>query len=205
MNLSDPARPLGTDVRAPLSPADAQALLALARKTLTHATAHPEAPDPPIAPDSLPARLRLPQACFVTLTDQGELRGCIGTLQARARLYLETIRQTRNAALRDHRFEPVEQGEAGRLRIEISLLTEPEEVALGPSHDLLASLSPGLDGVILEVGGRRATFLPQVWSQLPDPAEFMRELAQKAGADAEAWRSPSARIRTYRVWKIEEP
>uniref|UniRef100_UPI00187D3453 AmmeMemoRadiSam system protein B n=1 Tax=Candidatus Magnetaquicoccus inordinatus TaxID=2496818 RepID=UPI00187D3453 len=120
------------------------------------------------------AELAQPGACFVTLTKQGQLRGCIGSLQAYRPLAVDLLDNSLSAALRDPRFPPVTAEELAELRIEISLLTPAQPFPYSSAEDLLRRLQPGVHGVILSKGGRRATFLPQVWEQLPDPRQFLQ-------------------------------
>lgn len=182
---------------------DQKRLLDLARKTLVEVAAGGSLKEPAL--ESIPARLREPKGCFVTLTSRGELRGCIGHILPQQPLYLAIMENTRNAALRDPRFPPVKAGEAGGLRIEISVLTEPKPLAFITPEDLLAKLRPGVDGVLLQIGGRGATYLPQVWSQIPDKTGFLDSLSLKAGCEAGAWRQPGVRVQTYQAEAFHEP
>lgn len=143
-------------------------------------------------------------ACFVTLRQAGELRGCIGSLQAQRPLGEDLDDNAVGAALRDPRFAPLTANEFAGLQLEVSLLTRPEFMAFGDQDEVLGKLRPGTDGVILFDGCRRATFLPQVWEQLPDPRDFLAQLKRKAGLPAGHW-SPSVMIATYQVEKFSEP
>lgn len=184
------------------SAAERQALLKLARQTVQEVVRSNRLPTVPV--DTLPASLREPKACFVTLTKQGRLRGCIGHLSAQMPLYEAVMENARNAALHDVRFPPVQPGELEELQIEISVLTEPQPLAFGSPEELLAKLRPHRDGVILEIGDRRATFLPQVWAQLPDKEQFLAHLAQKAGCGPTDWRRPGTRVQIYQVESFHE-
>lgn len=150
-----------------------------------------------------PEILQKPGACFVTLTLNGQLRGCIGSLEAHRALGDDLRSNALAAALRDPRFPPLTAAELPAIRIEVSLLGAPQPLAFTDEADALAKLRPGIDGVILTAGGRRATFLPQVWEQLPDPAEFIGRLKQKAGLPANYW-GPDVRLATYPVHAIHE-
>lgn len=150
----------------------------------------------------LPA-LSEPGATFVTLTRDGRLRGCIGTLEAARSLRDDVDRNAIGAAFRDPRFPPVSRDEFADLRIEVSLLTEPELMTFRDESDALAQLRPGLDGVILSSGGRQATFLPQVWESLPDPRDFMTQLKRKAGLRDDFW-SADVTLARYQVRKFKE-
>jgi hypothetical protein len=145
-------------------------------------------------------------ATFVTLTQRGELRGCIGSLQAWRPLLQDVQDNARNAAFRDPRFSPLRKEELPITRVEVSLLTPAEPMSFHDEADALAQLRPEIDGVIFSASGRRSTFLPQVWEQLPDPAVFMAHLKQKAGLPAGYW-GPDVRLERYAVkkWKEEQP
>ena len=132
-----------------------------------------------------PAWLAQPGASFVTLTLEGALRGCIGSLQAHRPLGVDVAANAENAAFRDPRFAPLTLQEWPRVAAEVSLLSAPEKAEFGDDIDLLGRLRPGIDGVILEHAGRRGTFLPQVWESLPDRRRFMQELKRKAGLPAD--------------------
>ena len=132
-----------------------------------------------------PAWLAQPGASFVTLTIDGALRGCIGSLQAHRSLGIDVAANAENAAFRDPRFAPLTLQEWPRVAAEVSVLSAPERAEFGDEIDLLGRLRPGVDGVILEYAGRRGTFLPQVWESLPDRRRFMQELKRKAGLPAD--------------------
>ena len=150
-----------------------------------------------------PEILQKPGACFVTLTRDGALRGCIGSLEA-CRPLLDDLRSNAlAAALRDPRFPPLTAAELPDVDIEVSVLGTPQALVFSSEAEALSRLRPGIDGVILTAGGSRATFLPQVWEQLPDPAEFIGRLKQKAGLPASYW-GPDIRLATYPVRAIHE-
>jgi AmmeMemoRadiSam system protein A len=140
----------------------------------------------------------------VTLTASGQLRGCIGNLAADEPLYQAVMDNARSAALRDGRFASVTAAEVDTLRIEISVLTEPRPLPFSSPDDLLTRLQPQRDGVVLNLGARRATFLPQVWEDLPNPQEFLEHLARKAGGAAGDWRGKEVSVSVYRVEAFEE-
>ena len=177
-------------------------LLALARRTLTNVTAGGSVSA--AAATDVPPKLLERKACFVTLTKDGALRGCIGHLTALEPLHQAVADNARNAALRDPRFPPVQADELGKIRIEISVLTEPQPLAFSSPEDLLRKLHPNEDGVLLHFGPRTATFLPQVWAQLPDKVEFLEHLSQKAGREASAWRGRDVSVSIYHVECFEE-
>ena len=142
-------------------------------------------------------------ATFVTLTQQGELRGCIGTLEAHRPLRQDVEANTLNAAFRDPRFAPLAAAELALTRIEISLLCAPVPLPIAGEDDLLRQLRPGVDGVVLAFGGRRATFLPQVWECLPEPRDFIAALKRKTGLAAGFWHD-DVRVARYAVSKFRE-
>lgn len=142
-------------------------------------------------------------ACFVTLTQQGELRGCIGTLQAHRPLLADVQANAVAAALHDPRFAPLAFEELAYTEIEVSLLSPTQPLAFAGQADALAQLRPGVDGVVLEYGRYRSTFLPQVWEQLPDVDAFMAQLKRKAGLPADFW-AEGLRLQRYTVSKFKE-
>ncbi|MEJ5309899.1 MAG: AmmeMemoRadiSam system protein A [Anaerolineae bacterium] len=186
---------------APLTQEEGHYLLALARATIAEAVgAKPSIvlPDPP-------PRLKAPGAAFVTLrTRHGDLRGCIGSLEARRPLVEDVRENAIAAAFRDPRFPPVKAAELPNLTIEVSVLTKPEPLDFDGPDDLLRKLRPNIDGVLIERGWNRATFLPQVWEQLPLPEEFLANLCYKAGLPPNAWRWPDLEVSIYQVEKFEE-
>ncbi|MFT8394747.1 AmmeMemoRadiSam system protein A [Propionibacterium sp.] len=134
-----------------------------------------------------PAWLDRDGASFVTLTIGGALRGCIGSLTAYRPLREDVARNAHNAAFEDPRFPPLGADEYPGTAVEVSVLGAPEPVPARTEDELIAALRPGTDGVILREGHHRATFLPQVWEQLPDPHEFLQALRHKAGLRADRW------------------
>ncbi|OSM05092.1 AmmeMemoRadiSam system protein A [Magnetofaba australis] len=147
-----------------------------------------------------------PGACFITLTKQGALRGCIGSLVAHRDLAADLIANAEAAAFRDPRFPPVNFEELAQIRVEVSLLSAPQPLPYDSADDLLCKLEPNVHGVILSVGGSRATFLPQVWEQLPSPTEFLSHLCRKAGLAGDCWRhGPQIQLYTVEKYKEETP
>jgi AmmeMemoRadiSam system protein B/AmmeMemoRadiSam system protein A len=147
--------------------------------------------------------LRQCGATFVTLTKDGQLRGCIGSLEAARPLAMDVAENALGAAFRDPRFPRLAAEEWPRCQIEVSLLSAPKRIEFADEADLLAQLEPGVDGVILEADGCRATFLPQVWEALPDKRAFLGELVKKAGLPADT-RLGRCRVSRYRVEKFHE-
>ncbi len=135
-------------------------------------------------------------ASFVTLKREGELRGCIGGLIAKQALVLDVVENAAGAALRDPRFFPLGVSELAGLHIHISVLSALSPLSFASEAALLAQLRPGVDGVLLELGAHRGTFLPSVWETLSDPRDFLRELKRKAGLPHDYW-SADLRISRY--------
>lgn len=154
--------------------------------------------------DTLPAALQEHGASFVTLTKSGQLRGCIGTLEAYQPLAQDVQQRAVQAAVEDPRFNPVTPAELPSLEIEISRLTQPEPLLYENPTDLLHLLRPSVDGVILADGYRRATFLPQVWEQLPDAEEFLSHLCLKMGARANLWQTKLLDVQIYQVQEFKQ-
>lgn len=138
--------------------------------------------------EEVPEELRKERACFVTLTKNEELRGCIGDIEAYQPLYKDVIKNAIAAAFYDCRFEPVGKGELKDLEIEISVLNQPSRETPCEAGEIKKG-----DGVVLEKDGRRAVFLPQVWEELPKKEEFLRHLALKAGLEQDAWKDAPLR------------
>lgn len=141
-------------------------------------------------------------ACFVTLSQQGELRGCIGSLEARRPLLTDVKANAVAAALQDPRFRPLAAAELIQTEIEVSLLSALQAMVFDSEHHALDQLQPGVHGVVLEFERYRSTFLPQVWEQLPSAVDFMVQLKRKAGLPANFW-APGLRLQRYTVsqWK----
>ncbi|HET9024060.1 MAG TPA: AmmeMemoRadiSam system protein B [Burkholderiaceae bacterium] len=144
-----------------------------------------------------------PGATFVTLCRNGELRGCIGSLEAERPLREDVAANARAAALRDPRFEPLTERDLEGLSVEVSLLDAPQPLTFHDEDDLVRQLQAARDGVLLEYGRQRSTFLPQVWEQLPDPWDFLRHLKVKAGLSPDFW-SLDIRVSRYAVEKWSE-
>lgn len=149
------------------------------------------------------AFLKEQKACFVTLEKQGHLRGCIGSLVAQRSLIDDLIHNSIAAAIGDPRFVPLTKEEFEKVSLEISILTDPEDLEYEDFEDLEKKLEPFKHGVILELDGRRATFLPQVWEQFPDFQDFMVNLCRKAGLDPTKL-DAYPKIKTYEAIKIKE-
>ena len=202
-----------------MNPVDGAALLRMARAAIAErlgvADAVPPEPDEAFADEldaaadfpeeaaSLPATLAAPGATFVTLTRDGRLRGCIGSLEAWRPLAEDVRANAVAAAFRDPRFPKLRADELVGVRIEVSVLGPTHPMAFQDEPDLLRQLNPHVDGVVLVAGGHRATFLPQVWEQLPDPLTFLRHLKRKAGLPEQYW-GPDVEVSRYRVTSYHE-
>jgi AmmeMemoRadiSam system protein A len=177
-----------------LSPDQGRKLLALARRVLEmRLTGEGQPPEPD---DHV---FRKPAATFVTLKIAGSLRGCIGNLTPVGTMWDGIRDNALNAAFHDLRFSPLQAAELPDVHIDISILTPPRPLEYEDARDLLAKLRPGRDGVTLRDGWRGATFLPQVWEQLPNPEQFLGHLCLKAGLPKNAWREKKLSIETYQV------
>ena len=145
-------------------------------------------------------------ATFVTLMQAGELRGCVGSLEARRALSADVTSNALAAAFHDPRFPPLAASEFERMSVEVSLLSPAQALTVADEQDLGRKLRPGLDGVVLYCDRHRATFLPQVWETLPEPRQFIAALKHKAGLRPDFW-SPELRFARYTVtkWKEREP
>ncbi|NDP37979.1 MAG: AmmeMemoRadiSam system protein A [Rhodoferax sp.] len=142
-------------------------------------------------------------ACFITLTQRGQLRGCIGTLEARRTLLADVKANALAAAFSDPRFSPLAAVELEHTEIEISLLSAMQVMQFESEAHALAQLQPGMDGVVFEYAHYRSTFLPQVWEQLPSVPEFMAHLKHKAGLPPDFW-ATGVRLQRYSVSKFKE-
>ncbi len=147
--------------------------------------------------------LQEPGACFVTLTQQGRLRGCIGSLEARRSLLADVKSNAVAAALHDTRFAPLTLAELALTQLEVSVLSPLEAMHVNSEAHALAQMRPGVDGLVFEYGHHRSTFLPQVWHQLPDARQFLAHLKQKAGLPPDFW-DATVRLQRYRVQQWQE-
>ena len=183
-----------------LTPAEKETLLKVARESLERGLRgeqllplHGETP-----------LLQADGAAFVTLTINGRLRGCIGALEPYQPLIEDVREHALAAAQSDYRFSPVRPEELDTIEIEISRLTQPVPLDYDDALDLLKKLRPGVDGLVLKDGRRRATFLPQVWEQLPDPKVFLSELCAKMGAPSNLWQRKKLDVLIYQVEEFHE-
>ncbi len=178
-----------------------KALVQLARKTILESLGI-KAKEPDIDLEKEEA-LQAHRGTFVTLNLNGNLRGCIGSLTADESIIAGVKRNAVNAAFKDPRFPPLTKEEAGQIDIEVSILTDPQSLEYEDANDLLAKLCPEVDGVIIKKGLARATFLPQVWEQLPDRTTFLEHLCAKAGLPQNAWEQGDLEVYTYQVQYFE--
>jgi len=175
-----------------------KALLIRARNAIAEQLGQPTAPEPDAD------AIKEPGAVFVTLTQNGALRGCIGSLEAWRPLDADVRSNARAAAFSDPRFPPLSEKELPTTRVEVSLLTPATPIRFISEEDAISQLRPGLDGVILECGSHRGTFLPQVWDNLPERRMFLSHLKRKAGLPADYW-VPGIKLSRYEVQKWKEP
>ena len=185
-----------------LTPEERSLLLKQARLSIESG-----ANDKPLEPldlENIPEKLRNLGVVFVTLTIDGNLRGCVGALEAYQPLVNDVREHAIAAAFQDFRFPPVRIDELANIVIEISRLTTPQPLTYLNTDDLLKKLRPGIDGVVLIDGMRRATFLPQVWEKLPSSEIFLDHLCQKMGAPENLWRQKKLEVLTYQVEEFHE-
>jgi AmmeMemoRadiSam system protein A len=185
-----------------LSKEEREYLLALARETMSDAVSGKRKKETDTS--QIPEKLKEKGASFVTLTVEGDLRGCIGTLEAFQPLYRDVQDHAVQAALEDYRFPPVTEEELPLISIEISRLTSPVPLTYSQPMDLPGLLHRHQDGVILKDGFRRATFLPQVWDQLPDAPMFLSHLCQKMGCAPDLWKHKVLEVSIYHVEEFSE-
>jgi AmmeMemoRadiSam system protein A len=157
----------------------------------------------PYAADETAPWLAEHGACFVTLTQDGELRGCIGSLQAHRPLLADVKSNAVSAAMRDPRFTPLSVDELDITTVEISLLSATQPMEIRDEADALAQLRPNVDGIVFEYGGYRSTFLPQVWDSLAQPRQFLGMLRRKAGLPEDFW-AEGVKLSRYTVTKWSE-
>lgn len=172
-------------------------LLKLSRECLEHKFDNKETE----VSEDIKKKFSKKQACFVTLTENNELRGCIGSLSAHQELWKDVIENTINAGFHDPRFLPLSSWDLNKIKIEISVLNVPKKLEFKDEKDLLKKIDKNM-GIILKKGFYSATFLPQVWEEITDKINFLENLSLKAGLDRDAWKD--AEIWYYRVEKIKE-
>lgn len=185
---------MGRSFSIEISPAAQRQLLRIARESIAHGLVSQQPLT--ITGDDLVGVLGEPRGAFVTLMQQQMLRGCIGSMEPVRPLGAAVSEAAFGAAFRDSRFPPLRGEELGDTTIHVSVLSDLEPLSAVTEQVLLAQLRAGVDGLVLEEGWRRATFLPKVWSQLSEPQAFLRALKQKAGLPPDHW-SGSLRFHRY--------
>lgn len=181
--------------------AQGKLLLTLARNAIARQLHQPAVTESPTEAET--QWLHEPGATFVTLMLNGNLRGCIGSLQAYRPLVEDVRHNAVAAAFRDPRFPPLSIAELAPVHVEVSLLSPQQPMLFNDEEDALSQLRPSIDGVVFEFDSYRSTFLPQVWEQLPQPRNFMAHLKHKAGLVENFW-SPEVRLYRYTVDKWKE-
>jgi hypothetical protein len=179
----------------PLADADRQELLRVAVAGVRRAAAGQSQPN--VSVGTFRPRLQMPGACFVTLTQNGRLRGCLGSLKAYRPLVMDVVERGFATAAKDPRFSPVTAGELPGMDLEVSVLTAARSMSFDDEADLLGQLRPGTDGLIIEDQGHRATFLPKVWDEIPEPQRFLGHLKNKAGLRPDHWSD------SFKAWRYE--
>ena len=180
------------------------ALLKLARECITGKFKGKDLDDELISNGISQELLKQKRGVFVTLHKNGELRGCIGNIEPVKTLVHGVRENALFAAFKDSRFAPLALDELSLIDIEISILSKPEKMVYKDTRELLSNLIPRVDGVIIEQDHNRATFLPQVWEQLPKTEEFLTHLCMKAGLPANEWEKSGLTIHTYQVQSFGE-
>ncbi len=180
------------------------ALLKLARECIAGKFKGKDLDDELISNGISQELLKQKRGVFVTLHKNGELRGCIGNIEPVKTLVHGVRENALFAAFRDSRFAPLTLDELSLIDIEISILSKPEKMVYKDTPELLSNLTPKVDGVIIEKDHNRATFLPQVWEQLPKTEDFLTHLCMKAGLSANEWEKSGMTIHTYQVQSFGE-
>lgn len=186
---------------SPLGPMQRATLMAVARGSIEHGLAHGRPLQ--VTPSEYHRDLKAVRASFVTLQKRGQLRGCIGHLEAVQPVVVDVAENAFAAAFRDPRFNPLTAAEWQDIDVHLSLLTPPEAMRFTDEADLVGQIRAGEDGLILQDGPNRGTFLPSVWESLPDPVDFLVHLKHKAGLAANHW-SDSVEIYRYHTESFGE-
>lgn len=190
---------------ANLTEAQGQTLIALARATIAARLRIPDAIGSKLSSSELADSVfQEKRGTFVTLTIKNQLRGCMGCLTPSETILEGIQRNAINAAFNDPRFPPLTPAELNEAAIEVSILTNPIQLEYTDGSDLRNKLRPHVDGVIIGKGMARATFLPQVWEQLPTPEDFLSHLCRKAGLSPDEWRQGDLDVLTYGVQYFHE-
>jgi AmmeMemoRadiSam system protein A len=184
-----------------LTDSDRRDLLKLARSAIE---AELMAGKTPVRPEDPSPALKEKCGCFVTLHKRDALRGCIGSIEPKAALVAGVEENACHSAFRDPRFPAITEKELPDIEIEISVLSRPRPLEFTDAEDLKAQLIPEVHGVILEHGWQRATFLPQVWVQLPKKEDFLNHLCRKAGLDSLCWKDKETKVKVYEAEYFSE-
>ncbi len=155
-------------------------------------------------PEDISSALKEKKGCFVTLLKKGRLRGCIGTIEPEKPLFSGVKENALHAAFDDYRFSPMTREEMDDTSIEVSVLTKPQKLDFRNEEDLKTKIRPGIHGMILERKNHRATFLPQVWKQLPKTEDFLSSLCLKAGMEKTCWKDLQTTVYIYEVEHFSE-
>lgn len=190
---------------AKISDEQGQRLINVARRTIAARLGTIDAADKVVSDDVLADQaFREMRGTFVTLKIKGQLRGCMGCLTPSESILEGIQRNAINSAFNDPRFPQLTPEELDQADIDISILTNPQELEYSDSNDLIEKLRPDIDGVIIKKGVARATFLPQVWEQLPRPEEFLAHLCRKAGLAPDEWAKGVLDVSIYQVQYFHE-
>ena len=184
-----------------LTPLDRSGLLEVARDSIGYGLRLGK--PLPVDPGAYAQTLRAKGATFVTLRIKGSLRGCVGSLEAFRPIVTDVAHHAYGAAFRDPRFSGLTAGELDVVTCHISLLSRPQPVSCDSEEHLLTQLRPGVDGLVLERGSNRGTFLPSVWSLIPQADQFLAQLKAKAGLRPDEWPS-DIKVSRYEVEEIEK-
>jgi uncharacterized protein len=182
--------------------AEQKKLLKIARDTISHYFLNREKLE--IEPKKVGRKLSEKKASFVTLTLEGKLKGCIGNILPKLPLYKDVVNNSLSAAFADSRFPNLEEKEFKEVKIEISILTKPKRIIYESIENLLEKIKAFEHGIILQSSFHQATFLPQVWEDLPDKKDFLTNLALKAGLSGSAWQDPEIEYFYYTVEHFSE-
>jgi len=187
-----------------LSKKDGALLLKLARESILHGFKEEDRKPGTLKAKGAAKVFKENRGTFVSLHKKGNLRGCIGNIEPVKTIFEGIQDNARHAAFNDSRFSPLSFEELKDTTIEVSILTQPKKINYTDADDLIAKLTPGIDGVIINKNYHSATFLPQVWEQLKDPETFLTHLCTKAGLSADAWKSSNLDVSTYQVQLFED-
>lgn len=158
-----------------------------------------------IKEDNLPdMELAKKAATFVTLTQNGNLRGCVGSLLPKKKIYQDVINNALMAGFGDTRFTPVKESELTTIKIEISILSNAEPYIYNNYEELIHNIKPNIHGVIIQQGFNQATYLPQVWQEIGSKEDFLSSLCQKAGLEKYCWKDKNTEVFFYTVEKFSE-